>query len=363
MGTTRSQPPKYHVFRVLSEKSVWKEFWLSVKRAHKDRRARRHLAVLSMMIGLAVLVLIIVLTYVVLLVGTGSIFFAPLVIPVLWWIRRRAAEKESGPINIAPQVAQIYSTAKEENKQVLRSYFADLGLLYAVLVDRAGSERFLKEKELPPRVEVTSRRAHMEALRKSGVWERTAARDREVIMIADGGWEWEQINRFATGIEPLRLLRWILRIDFRLPTIGQHLAGDFTVAHEIVVEPERLRRGQDLIDEDEIRAAEDDARTTLFRCVAESITRGYQTPEDEQTAAWAKRISEELQGNQNEDFLLGDKLVSEATREQLGWATALANIRTNFLSMTLELLEDGHPPDGPIASMFADEEENVAESN
>jgi len=81
--------------------------------------------------------------------------------------------------------------------------------------------------------------------------------------------------------------------------------------------------------------------------------------ENEQTEAWAERVSEELQGNQNEDFLLGDKLVSEATREHLGWATALANIRTDFLSMALDMLESGRPPDGPIASIFADEEESA----
>jgi len=196
----------------------------------------------------------------------------------------------------------------------------------------------------------------MEALRKAGVWDRMAAKDREAIMVPDGGWDWERINRYATGIEPLRLLRWILRIDFRLPTVGQQLSGDFSVAHEIVVDPQRLRCG-DFIDEEAVRAGRDDARTTLLRCIAEAITRGYQVAENEETAAWAKRVSEDLQGNQDEDFLLGDKLVSEATREQLGWATALANIRTDFLSMALELLETGRAPDGPIASIFAEEDE------
>lgn len=357
MASTRTQPPEHGLIRVLSEKSVWREFWLSVKRAHKDRRARRHLAVVSLIAGLALLLVIIALAYLALLIGTGSIFFAPLVIPALWWIRRSAKKDE--PMSIAPQVGQLHSRAEHARKQALRSYFADLGLLYAVLVDRAGSERFLHEKELPPGVEVTSRRTHMEALRKAGVWERTAARDREAIMIPDGGWDWERINRYATGIEPLRLLRWILRIDFRLPTVGQQLAGDFSVAHEIVVDPQRLRRGPDLIEEEVVREGRDDARTTLLRCIAEAITRGYQVAENEQTAEWAKRVSEELQGNQNEDFLLGDKLVSEATREQLGWATALANIRTDFLSMALEMLESGRPSDGPIASIFAEEDEGA----
>lgn len=361
MDSTRSQPTKHSLFRILSQKSVWKEFWLSVKRAHKDRRARRQLAWLTLVVALLVLVGIVLLVYVVLLVGTGSIFFAPLVIPLLWWIRR-GAKKDFEPMNIAPQAGQVHAKVVEARQQRLRSYFADLGLLYAVLVDRAGSERFLKEKELPPGMEVTSRRTHMEVLRTGGLWDRTAGKDREAIMIPDGGWAWEQINRYATGIEPLRLLRWILRVDFRLPTVGQHLAGDFSVAHEIVVDPQRLRRSSDLIEEDALRDARDDARTTLLRCFAEGISRGYETAENEQTAEWARNLSEQLQGNQDEDFLLGENLVSEATREQLGWATALANIRTNFLSMTLDLLEGGRPPDGQIASIFAEEDEPVPES-
>ena len=201
----------------------------------------------------------------------------------------------------------------------------------------------------------------MEALRSANLWERIGLKDREALMIADGGWDWEQINRFAMGIEPLRLLRWVLRIDFRLPTIGQQLSGDFGIAHEIVVDSERLWRGRALIDEDTVRSSRDDARSTLLRCIAEAISRGYQVAADDEMAAWAKRVSDDLAGNQHEDFLLGDKLVSEATREQLGWATALANIRSDFLAMVLELMEAGHPPEVPIESIFAEEDESVPE--
>lgn len=348
------------MFRFLSQKSVWREIWLSLRRVHKDRRARRQLGSLSMWMGLLLLILVAAIAYVALLIGTRSIFFAPFVIPVLWWIGR-SAKKEFEPMSIAPKPAAPAEADREAGLPALREYFAHLGLLYAVLVDRAGSERFLHEKDLPPGVEVTSRRVHMEALRAAGVWERMNAKDREAVMMADGAWDWERINRCAMGIEPLRLLRWILRVDFRLPTVGQQLWGDFGIAHEIVVDPGRLRRGRNLIDLDTVRTSRDDAHTTLLRCIAEAISRGYQVAEDEQTEAWAKRVSEELAGNQNEDFLLGEHLVSEATREQLGWATALANIRTDFLSQVMELLETRRMPDEQIASIFADEDENVAE--
>ena len=361
MPTIRTEPPRHTLFRVFSQKSVWREIWLNVKRVHKDKRARRQLGSLSLWIGLLLLVGVVAIAYVFALIGTGSIFFAPFVIPLLWWIRR-GAKKEFEPLRIAPPAPAIEAKDEETDRAELHGYFADLALVYAVLVDRAGSERFLKEKELPPGVEVTSRRTHTEALRSAGVWDRMIRHDREAIMMANGAWDWDRINRCAMGIEPLRLLRWILRIDFRLPTIGQQLWGDFGIAHEIVVDPQRLRRGRELIDAETVRASGSDAQSTLMRCIAEAISRGYQDADDEQTAEWAKRVSEKLSGNQNEDFLLGTNLVSEATREQLGWATALANIRTEFLSMVAEQLETGSVPEGPIASIFDEEDEAVAEA-
>lgn len=358
MPLGQSQSGRAGLLRVLSEKSVWVELWGTLKRVHKDRRARRRVAFLSLAIGLLVLLLVLGLVYMTLLIGTGAIFVVPFVIPVLWWIQR-SARKESQPINITPQPYTQDSLAGQAGSGKLHSYFADLTLLYAVLLDRAGSERFLKENELPPGMEVTSRRTQMEVLRAWDVWDRVSSKDREAIMMPDGAWDWGMINRYATGIEPLRLLRWVLRLEFRLPTIGQQLTGDFSIAHEIVVDPERLRRSSELVEDSAVRSARDDARNTLLRCIAEAISRGYQVAADENTAAWAKQVSEELSGNQDEDFLLGNELVSEASRERLGWATALANIRTNFLSDVLEMLDTGRPPEGSLESIFSEENEEV----
>jgi hypothetical protein len=294
--------------------------------------------------------------YIRLFMGTGAIFLAPFVLPVLWWVWR-SGKKESESKNLTSQRSSAESPAQHAGK--LHGYLADLTLLYAVLLDRAGSERFLKETELPPGMEVTSRRTQMEVLRACGIWDRVSAKDREAIMMPDGAWEWERINRFATGIEPLRLLRWVLHLEFRLPTIGQQLSGDFSIAHEIVVEPQRLRRNTGMVEDSAVRSARDDARTTLLRCIAEAISRGYQVADDEKTAAWAKQVSEELSGNQDEDFLLGNELVSEASRERLAWATALANIRTNFLTDVLDWLDTGRPPEGPLESIFSEENDGV----
>src|SRR5215469_17944834 len=102
MASAQSPSGKGNLVQVLRQKSVWRELWLSVKRAHKDRRARRRLGFVSLWVGLLLLLLIAAIAYLAVLIGTGSIFFAPFVIPVLWWIRR-GAKKDFEPMSIAPQ--------------------------------------------------------------------------------------------------------------------------------------------------------------------------------------------------------------------------------------------------------------------
>jgi hypothetical protein len=92
------------------------------------------------------------------------------------------------------------------------------------------------------------------------------------------------------------------------------------------------------------------------RCLAETISRGYHTTQDEQAVQWAKEISESLSGQQDEDLLLGSRLVSEAAREQLIWATALAQRRSDFLTWTLSLLDAGHAPEPPFRCISCKQE-------
>lgn len=328
------------IAHMLFRRATWHEAWLNLKRAHKDRRARKKL----LQLALVVLAPFLLACYVAFLIGFGGWVLVLFALPVVWWIRRNARRADV-PLNITPQPEPVTVELSKEQREALRKYIAELTLLYAIAVDRTGSEHYLKHKQLPENMTITSRQAHLELLRSAGLWDRITQEDREALMMPDGHWSNERIHKTVVQIEPLRLLRWILRIDFYLPVIGQHLQSDFNVAHELVLAPEKVTNGKALAGTDSLRTGRDAARQYFLRCLAEAISRGYHTPDNEKTLKWAKRFSSRLSGKQEEDLVLGACLVSEASKDHLLWATQLGRIRLDFLSGMLEVLESGKLPE------------------
>jgi len=337
-------------WRMLLRKATWAEAWLSLTRVHKDRRARRHLR----QVFLLALIPAIVIIYVLWLVGSGAWIIVPFLIPIIWW-RSRRAKQDDQPLHIAPQPEPVNRVLTDTEKLRLRRYFAELALLYASMVARAGSEGFLKEKVLPEGAEVTSRRKYMELMKSTGIWDRMARVDREAMMMPDGHWDWARINQVALALEPLRLLRWLLQVDYYLPLVGQQLKGDYAIAYTLLPTVDKLLAGTALADLESVRMGKEAAEVFFQRCLAESITRGYYETNDEEAAAWAKRVSGSLGGRQHEDFVLGGKLVSEASEEEVLWATSLSRRRTGFLNWVAEVMESGKAPEGEFFAVCLEE--------
>lgn len=346
--------------RLLFQRSFWEETWRSIKRAHKDRRARKHVLLLvgfggvflTLSIGIAAFAAALVD-----LIWVLALIFALVVFT--WWLRR-SATIDSRPVPIDPPTDPALSFIDPEQQTAVREYFQQLTFLYAVLVERAGSERYLKEREVPDGTEITARRMHIELLRGVGVWEQLASADREILMMPDGSWSPELISRISIGLEPLRLLRWLLRIDFWLPSIGQNLYGTYDCAHELVSHPNKVLHNTQLADPMLIRMARDDAALFRLRCRAEEISRRYIEPQSTEVAEWADEIVQQLKGNQDEDLLLLEKLVSEADEKELSWAWALATMRVEFFDHALAIIERGTPPLPPVASVFAQSNDAAA---
>lgn len=242
----------YSLFALLFRKSYWlmllrgdswAEAWLSLRRVHKDRRARKHLQ------GFALMLLIpgLCLAYVMWLAGTGAWVVVPFLIPVMWW-RNRSHKQEEISLHIAPQPEPVARGLSNVGQLTLRTFFAEQLFFYAAMAGRAGSEQFLKEKVLHESLEVIARRRFIDLLRSRNLWDRMAPRDREAMLLPDGHWEWTLIREVGNCIELVRLLRWILRIDYYLPVVGRQLRGDFTMAHAVVQSPEKIVEGKGLVD-------------------------------------------------------------------------------------------------------------------
>ena len=325
---------KASYWRMVFRLDTWREAWPSIKRAHKDPRARKHLRHLALM----ALTPFLCLAYLAFVIGNRLIF---LIVPVflavgLWrYFRREPPEKP----------AHRLFTAEEQNG--FREYFADVALIYAVMLDRSGSENYLRNKVLPEGFEVTTRRVHLDLLRSGGVWEKMDQRDREALIAPDGEWSPIWIDHIVMGLEPLRLLRWMLRIDFYLPAIGKQMHLDYRMAGEIVRAPQKLREGKELATLGMLEIARRSAEQYYNRCIAEKISRGLAEPKDEKSAEIAQQVVTDFSGKQHEDFVLGDKLVSEVSPEQLEWATQLSRRRVGFFHWTMLAIERGTPPEPP----------------
>jgi hypothetical protein len=316
---------------MLIRKATWYEAWLSLKRAHKDRRARKHV----LQFAFHLLVPFLCIAWLAWVAGTFAIFIVPFIFLFIWLRDHHNRKEAAASLSLKPPAEPIHRILTKEDRTHLRKYFADLTLIYAVMTDRAGSEAFLKEKVLPEGVEVVSRRIHLDLLKTEGLWDKMSSPDRQAIMMPDGHWEWSLINQTYLGLEPLRLLRWILRIDYYLPVIGQQLRLNTKLSNELVRAPAKVLDGEELITQAQLEIGSRAARQYLVRCIAEEITRGYRQIDEGEDSTWAHEYTAALSGKQHEDLILGGKLVSEATQEELQWAVTLSRSRMNFLNWAL----------------------------
>ena len=321
---------------------AWSEAWISLRRAHKDRRARKQLRNRILLALIPVLCLV----YLAWLAGSGAWLMLPILVLVLWWQSRMYTQEEC-PISVVPAPPPVTKELTSGERQEFRQYFGELALIYAVLLDRAASEHSLRENELPEGFEVATRRSHLDLLKKMGVWDRMAQVDRESIIMPDGTWEKERIQQVIMGFEPLRLLRWLLRIDFHLPLVGRQLKFDCRVAHDLVKSPEKLFEGTDLVSVAALETACNAAENFYHRCVAEQIFRGDVQASDDDSRQRAMQISRFFQAKQHEDLVLGVKLVSEASSEELNWASNLAWRRVEFLQWAMKMVQCEAPPEVP----------------
>jgi hypothetical protein len=310
---------------LVRRRQFWRDSWVAMRRAHKDKRARKQMRLLFTVVSTP----LICVMYVALLAGAmgamvagvpevGSLF---VIAGIAGWAGARGARRraERDKLFEPEQPAEWVVSAE------LRRRVAELALVYAVMGDRAGSEGFLAVKTLPEGFEVATRRVHVSVLKEHGLWDRLGAEEKDLLLRPDGHWENEVARRTSLHtLDLVRVLRWVLRVDEFLPVVGSTLEQDYALAKELVVDPKRLFDGSEVVKRKSLEIARDAAHHYFQRCAAEGVKRGYFEPESEKNAEWSRAYSDQMAGRQSEDLLLGTKIVSEADEGAVRLATVLA---------------------------------------
>jgi len=310
---------------------TWRSGSVSLRRAHKDPRARKQLWALA---GL-ILSPFFLLGYVMIVTHDfDKEFVGPAVvgwlgaligIALVSWFRSRHPYEKDGPVtlDLSPR-QQIPNPPSLNLSPELHREFAERALLLAVLADRSGSERFIQTKILPEGMEVVTRQRHLALLRDRGLYERIGSIERYLLLAADGHWPSETIENMTLMLEPLRILRWVLRVDTFLPTIGAHLIPDYKLSFTLIQDPNLLFTAVKFVEISDLRIALAAADQYLYRCWAEGLQRGLFTADDPENDQRAREYAARLSGNESDDLLLGATIVSKSPDDEIRFATNLS---------------------------------------
>lgn len=343
MATFSHNPFSENYWRILFRRNTWRQGEFALRRVWKDERARKFLAgfagqlilIPAVLLGIAAVVAAVVLAG----WAGGSPVFALLGLFIGFSVRGfRRTQRQEAVLEEAPQ------PLSDEQIREVHGFFSELAVIFAILAYRANSEAFLKQNVLPDHMQIISRQRHMELLRSRNLWEKLLPDERQVLMMPDGEWGWPLINEAGVMQEQLRLTRWILRLDFFLPDLGSVRRFDARRYKELIDAPERLAKNPRLVGASNLEAACGGARELHLRCFAEEVHRGYRTDAPEGVRDWARDICEQLGGKQSEDFLVGYKIVSDLTEQELRFMTALAGRRRQFLEWAEGILKGEETP-------------------
>ncbi len=324
--------------------------WRTLRRVHKDRRARA----LLWQLLLPILFLIGFTIYVVVNKGTALIAIGIDVVLftiIIAYRRRRPAEK-SGPVTLdLTQHRELEPLPEIHSTPELLRELTETTLLHAILAHRAASEGFLKHKGVPEGQTVITRQTHIRLLREYGMYDRLGRTERDLLLSPDGSWDEETIDRASMLLEAVRVFRWLLQLDATLPLIGEASLLDFRLAAGLLDDTKRLFDTPSLVGIDEIRTARTAAESIFYRCYSEGLNRGFYIDKEADHAEEAIFYAQRLDGRESEDVLIGHIIVSRATDDEVRLAASTALRRLRLLRWTQDRLY-GTIPVAPELTAF-----------
>lgn len=308
----------------------FKQHWKRILfRAHKDRRS---LSAILLAVGMIAYVCYYgfffftkPFSFVLLLLGS---FFA-------WRIRSSHQKDDEAFLKLSnhepPEIKPSVAIIKELGDKTLRLW---------LLLWRASSEKHLKRYEIPAGREVVTRRIILDKLTALDLKIQLAPEELNLHLLPDGAWTIEDIGSQALRIPELQALQYVCGIHeviFLIEDLNVFSDVDVTFIEKLETQPTFYL--QNISD---IRLERDISATFYLRCLKEQVQRGLATyrPDDE-TQEVLNSISNT--GKQSSDHLLGTKIVSEVTDEELIFSSQQIYTRYKALKNALSMLEDSQP--------------------
>ncbi len=319
----------------LLRKTFWKDVWISLLRSPYDARARSF--VFRLLLAIA---FVISYGFYLIWMFTQDRYTIVMLLPGFagGFLMRGLARRHgsyTAQISIANHLSANIPFVVNAS---VRGYVAERARIIAALLDRAGSELYLRNHEIPDGSEIVARQRQNQLLLKAGVWEKLERSEVELLSLPDRAWSQEQCNMSVVWCEQIRLLRWTLRLDAEIMPLAHFPPLDFTLAK---LPGEVGETDTPMLLPSDLRAERDIAKAYLVRLIAESTARKLTlfTPQMEE---WSAEFRSAVAGPST-DFLIGTRTVNDLKDREVGFFLGTSNARYDYTAYLVEVLGSETP--------------------
>ncbi len=329
------------------KREFWRSYWISFRRAGKDKRARStFLAITYFLVLVPAYIAFIVLTT----TADGSdrgfqaVLYAFILVggTITTIIIRRANRRQNELLNFS-LTGQDRTRRHDPNgiPAAVCSYLEERAAIIASLLARGGSELHLQHIQLPPGAEIVTRQIQNGLLRERGLWQKLEQPEVDLTGAPDGCWNVEQRTQVVTWCEQLRLLRWVLGIDGDLLPLAHCPTLDFSVSAEVLQQARAPVARKSAVASWDVRVRRDVALEYAARVLAELRTRGL-TANSPEFDGWADELRTKSLGNST-DYIAGTKTIAELDDAALQLLGLFAMARERYASYLVDQLNAAQP--------------------
>lgn len=314
----------------------WRQFWVAIRRVPRDVRSWNVIVPFVLLLFAACYCSIFIVAFFVSLfedktylvvAGIAFVLVGGITSIHIWMDHREA---RSTPAAVSPLVEQ----------EVHREAF-----LLAMLLYRSSSERIL-EKEIPPQVQIVTRRYQRERLMQAGLWDDVPAEMKDLLLLPDGHWSERQKSDVNFCWEYFLVLRWVLRFDASLRPLDRGPRYDLAKVRELIDGFDYWKPGNALGPWD-LRLARDNSYCHLWRLWTEAAARGLLVNIQPEQREEALRVKQQIDApGPATDLLIDASTVSELSDSQLLTLLKLTRYRWQILHFLVEWLLSGEPVNG-----------------